>query len=159
VPVYRRILLAYDGSVEGRLALREGARLAQVCAAEVFLLAVVDISSGMSMGEATVPGLVLAQQEAFEEVLHEGVRRLTAMGFQPKAKLGLGDPAEEIAAVAREIGADLVVVGHRQQGPLARWWRGSVGTRLVNNLDCSLLVGRLEIGDDELMPQTPPAAS
>ncbi len=150
--MYRRILLAYDGSVEGRLALREGARLAQICKAEVFLLAVIDLSSGMSMGEATVPGLVLAQQEAFEEVLAEGVRRLTAMGFVPKAKLGLGDPVEEIAAVSREIGADLVVVGHRQQGTIARWWRGSVGMRLVNNLGCSLLVGRLEIGDDALMP-------
>ena len=158
--MYHRILLAYDGSVEGRLALREGARLAQICHAEVFLLAVVDLSSGMSIGEAAVPGLVLAQQEAFEEVLNEGVRRLTAMGFQPKAKLGLGDPAEEIAIIAREIGADLVVVGHRQQGTLARWWRGSVGMRLVNNLDCSLLVGRVEISDDELMmPQQPAAAS
>jgi nucleotide-binding universal stress UspA family protein len=159
MPVYRKILLAYDGSVEGRLALREGARLAQICGAEVFLLAVVDISSGMAMGEANVPGLVLAQQEAFEEVLHEGVRRLTSMGFEPKAKLGLGDPAEEIANVAREIGADLVVVGHRQQGALARWWRGSVGMRLVNNLDCSLLVGRLEVADGELMPDEPGTAS
>ena len=106
-----------------------------------------------------MPGLVLAQQEAFEEVLNEGVRRLTAMGFQPKAKLGLGDPGEEIAAVAREISADLVVVGHRQQGTLTRWWRGSVGMRLINNLGCSLLVGRLDVGDDQLMPSQSPAVS
>ncbi len=35
-----RVLLAYDGSVEGRTALREGALLARQCGAEVFLLAV-----------------------------------------------------------------------------------------------------------------------
>ena len=38
--VYKRILLAYDGSVEGRTALREGALLARQCGAEVFLLSV-----------------------------------------------------------------------------------------------------------------------
>ena len=35
--MYKRILLAYDGSVEGRTALREGALLARQCGAEVFL--------------------------------------------------------------------------------------------------------------------------
>jgi nucleotide-binding universal stress UspA family protein len=44
--LYKKVLLAYDGSIEGRRALREGAKLAQFCGAEVFLLAVVEISSG-----------------------------------------------------------------------------------------------------------------
>ena len=39
--MYKRVLLAYDGSIEGRRALREGAKLAQLCGADVFLLAVV----------------------------------------------------------------------------------------------------------------------
>ena len=43
--MYRKVLLAYDGSIEGRRALREGAKLAQLCRAEVFLLAVVELSS------------------------------------------------------------------------------------------------------------------
>ena len=38
--MYKRILLAYDGSIEGRTALREGALLARQCGAEVFLLSV-----------------------------------------------------------------------------------------------------------------------
>ena len=44
--MYNKILLAYDGSIEGRRALREGARIAQLCRAEVFLLAVVEVSAG-----------------------------------------------------------------------------------------------------------------
>ena len=43
--MYKKVLLAYDGSVEGRRALREGAKLAQLCRADVFLLAVVELSS------------------------------------------------------------------------------------------------------------------
>ncbi len=47
--MYRNILLAYDGSVEGRLALREGAKLAQLCGSEVCLLAVVEISATVAL--------------------------------------------------------------------------------------------------------------
>jgi hypothetical protein len=42
-----------------------------------------------------------------------------------------------------------VVVGHRPQGPLARWLFGSIGSYLVKRLRCSVLVGQTEIGDDE----------
>jgi nucleotide-binding universal stress UspA family protein len=51
--------------------------------------------------------------------------------------------------VAKDIGANLVVVGHRPDGPLARWWFSSVGTYLVKNLLCSVLIAQTEIGDEE----------
>ena len=63
---------------------------------------------------------------AYKAILAEGVERLKAMGFSPTARLGMGAPAQQIAGVAEEIGANLVVVGHRPTGPLARWWFGSV---------------------------------
>jgi nucleotide-binding universal stress UspA family protein len=77
------------------------------------------------------------------------VERLKALGFSPTARLEAGDPGQKIADVAEEIGAQLVVVGHRPQGPLARWWFGSVGSYLVKRLRCSVLVGQTEISDDE----------
>ena len=46
--MYKRVLLAYDGSLEGRTALREGALLARQCGAQVFLLAVL-VDTGMSL--------------------------------------------------------------------------------------------------------------
>jgi nucleotide-binding universal stress UspA family protein len=76
------------------------------------------------------------------------VERLKAMGFSPTARLGMGEAGREIAAVAEEIGANLVVIGHRPDGPLARWWF-SVGTYLVKHLHCSVLVAQTEIGDEE----------
>jgi nucleotide-binding universal stress UspA family protein len=146
--MYTKILLAYDGSIEGRRALREGAKLAQLCRAEVFLLAVVELSSVVT-GD---PGLVIPMDEQtanYESTLVEGVERLKALGFSPTARLEAGDPGQKIADVAEEIGAQLVVVGHRPQGPLARWWFGSVGSYLVKRLRCSVLVGQTEISDDE----------
>jgi len=140
--MYGKILLAYDGSVEGRLALREGAQLARLCGAEVFLLAVVNLSAGIVMAEGAAPGAAEHQQIAYSEVLDEGVEQLKAMGFTPTHRLEFGDPASRIAAVAREINAGLVVVGHRQQSAFARWWRGSVGASLHEQLSCSLLIAQ-----------------
>src|SRR6187431_784054 len=137
--MYKKVLLAYDGSVEGRRALREGAKLAQLCHSEVFLLAVVEVSSIMTPEAGlTIP----------IELLNEGCERLRAVGFTPTARLEVGDAGQKIAEVAEEIGAHLVVVGHRPQGALARWF-GSIGSYLVKRLRCSVLVAQTEIGDAE----------
>ena len=146
--MYKKVVLAYDGSIEGRRALREGAKLAQLCRAEVFLLAVVELSPIMAPDAGlTIP--IDEQTENYKAVLAEGVERLKALGFSPTFRLETGEAGQKIAEFAEEIGAHLVVVGHRPQGPLARWWFGSVGSYLVKRLRCSVLVGQTEISDDE----------
>jgi nucleotide-binding universal stress UspA family protein len=162
--MYKKVLLAYDGSIEGRRALREGAKLAQLCRAEVFLLAVVELSS-IVIPDAGLAVPMDEQTATYEAILAEGVERLKALGFSPTSRLETGDAGQKIADVAEEIGAHLVVVGHRPQGPLARWF-GSVGSYLVKRLRCSVLVGQTEISDDEFellkqpaeMPTAAPAS-
>jgi nucleotide-binding universal stress UspA family protein len=146
--LYKKVLLAYDGSIEGRRALREGASVAQLCSAEVFLLAVVQVSAGAGTLDGGFVLPITEQIEDYKKILAEGVERLKAMGFLPTARLGIGEPGREIAKVAEDIGANLVVVGHRPDGPLARWF-SSVGTYLVKNLRCSVLIAQTEIGDEE----------
>jgi nucleotide-binding universal stress UspA family protein len=154
--MYKKVLLAYDGSIEGRRALREGAKLAQLCRAEVFLLAVVEITSVASLeGGLAIP--IDEQIANYKAILAEGVERLKALGFSPTARLGMGAAGQGIAEVAEEIGANLVVVGHRPTGPLARWWFGSVGTYLVK-LRCSVLVAQTEISDHQFAQLTVAAA-
>ena len=146
--MYKKVLLAYDGSIEGRRALREGAKLAQLCRADVFLLAVVELSS-IVIPDAGLTIPVDDEAAHYRAILAEGVERLKALGFSPNARMEVGDPGDKIAEVAEEIGAQLVVVGHRPQGPLTRWWFGSIGSYLVKRLRCSVLVGQTEISDDE----------
>src|SRR6266478_8761648 len=95
--LYKKVLLAYDGSIEGRRALREGAKLAQFCGAEVFLLAVVEISSGTVTLEGGFAIPVEDQIATYEAILAEGVERLKAIGFSPTARLGMGAAGQEIA--------------------------------------------------------------
>jgi nucleotide-binding universal stress UspA family protein len=147
--LYKKVLLAYDGSIEGRLALREGAKLAQFCGADVFLLAVVETFASVGTLEGGVTISMNEQIATYREVLKEGVERLKTMGFSPTARLGVGNAGEQIAEVAKEIGANLVVVGYRPTGPLARWWFGSVGAYLIKHLRCSVLVAQTELSDDQ----------
>lgn len=139
--MYRRIVLAYDGTRAGREALRQGTDLAILCKAQVCLLAVVAPELGIALAEAAAPSdLPEREREEVRRVLMEGAEELRCAGLSVETRLGAGNPAEEIGCVAREIGADLVVVGHREQTALARWWGGSVGASLLAHAPCSLLV-------------------
>jgi nucleotide-binding universal stress UspA family protein len=148
--MYERILLAYDGSVEGRTALREGALLAKQCGAQVFLLSVLTNTGTLLMSDAVLAGAIVQMEEDFQEILNEGVARLKGLGFDPVAKLVRGQPAEEIGKYAREVGADLIVVGHRRQNAFDRWWSGPKGAYLMDYTDCSLLVARNAVSDEAI---------
>jgi nucleotide-binding universal stress UspA family protein len=145
--MYRRIVLAYDGTLEGRRALREGALLAKGCRAEVFLLSVVADTAAMQIGESATPGAADRQHATYASILQEGVERLATLGFKPQARLVHGEPARCIAAFAKEVLADLVVVSHRRRSAMERWWSGSTGASLLDHVDCSLLVARDVISD------------
>lgn len=152
--MYAHILLAYDGTLEGRLALREGALLAQTVGARVTLMAVVQEAYGLALSvEPIVTYVPHDETKSFQTVLDEGSARLTRMGLSHQVRLERGNPSERIAAVARETAADLVVVGHRRQGPVAGWLLGSVTADLTNSLSCSLLVARKEVADEALFPK------
>jgi len=140
--MYRRIVLGYDGTRAGRDALRQGTDLAILGKAQVYLLAVVAPELGIALAEAAAQSdLPEREGEEVRRVLMEGAEELRCAGMSVETRLGAGKPAEEIGRVAREIGgADLVVVGHREQSALARWWSGSVGASLLADAPCSLLV-------------------
>lgn len=135
--MYHSILLAYDGSRDGREALNQGATLAKICGASVRLLAVVDWQNAVAADGTLV---VVEDKDAFEVALHEGMHNLRRRGLILSARLEFGDPAEEIVRSAHEIQADLIVIGHRKQSSFARWLNGSVGASILKRAPCSILV-------------------
>lgn len=146
--MYKRILLAYDGTLPGRTALREGALLAKQCHARVFLLSVVAQSPGTRLAEGAGGGGISHLDRSYRDILDDGIARLKRLGFEPQAHLAAGEPAREIGAYAAKIGADLVVVGHARQSALARWWSGPTGAHLVDFVHCTLLISRNEMSDE-----------
>ncbi|MBU6420990.1 MAG: universal stress protein [Gammaproteobacteria bacterium] len=140
--LYENIVLAYDGSLTGQRALREGAELAARFKAHTHLLAVIKHSTGVAIGQG-FEGRSLAAAEAshFQQTLDEGVAILKRFGLEASGHLVEGDPIDEIVKLAQRVHADLVVVGHRERGVLARWWRTPVSMSLLDKLKCSVLIG------------------
>jgi nucleotide-binding universal stress UspA family protein len=160
--MYKKVLLAYDGSLEGAIALREGAILARTCDAQVFLLSVVPHLGGLQVAEGLHGGAVAHELDRFREVLERGVDRLKQIGMHPIGKLAVGDPARVIGEYSKEVGADLVVVGHRKRNMLERWWSGTAGAYISDNIGCSLLIARNVISDaafETLFVKAEPAAT
>lgn len=137
--MYRNILLAYDGSPDGCEALNQVTMLASMSGATVRLLAVIDTSPAMLQleGMSFVPEI---EHSEVEQMLDEAEKRLRRAGCTATNDVKHGDPAEQIVVSARESHADLIVLGHRDQGMLARWLNGSVGASILHSPPCSVLV-------------------
>jgi len=153
--MYRKILLAFDGSPDGREALAQAEGLASARGATVHLVAIIDLSENMLIveGMSFIPD---NQQFVIQSVLDEGVKRLQRAGCTAVSELRYGKPTEQIVLSAREIGADLIVIGHRDQGTLARWLNGSVGESILHQPPCSVLVAvkpREKAGNVTAIPQ------
>jgi nucleotide-binding universal stress UspA family protein len=140
--MYKRILMAYNGTHEGRTALFACAEIAAFAKADTHLLAVASMPSSMFLTEGFLPEeLIEEEKKRMQGVLDEGLSTLKERGFSVTGHLAVGEPVEEICRLAAEVRCDLIVVGHRQkQSFAARWWRGSVGATLLDYAPCSLLV-------------------
>jgi nucleotide-binding universal stress UspA family protein len=139
---YRKILLAYNGSAEGKRALLECAELANFLGAETHLLAVASMPPSLFLTEGFVPEELLEEEKKrTQQVLDEGIASLKERGFKAAGHLAVGEPVAEICRLAKEQSVDLVVVGHNQNTSFAaRWWKGSVGASLLDYSPCSILV-------------------
>jgi nucleotide-binding universal stress UspA family protein len=136
--VFRNILLCYDGSREGRNALKQGADVALAMAARAYLLAIVR-QTRLVPPEGVTEASVRGEGELAGAILLEGVRWLEERGLEAEGRLVYGDPLDEIPACARELGADLIVLGHRRRGALARWWSDGEDASLLDAAPCSIL--------------------
>lgn len=140
--MFKRILMAYNGTREGRAALFTCRELATFGAVEMHLLAVATMPSSMFLTEGFLPEeLIEEEKKRMQEILDEGIASLKECGYSVTGHLAVGEPVEEICRVATEVKAGLIVLGHKQKQSFgARWWQGSVGATLLDYAPCSLLV-------------------
>ncbi len=140
--MYKRILLAYDGSEAGQKALLDCRELAQWNNPELVLVAVMPSMMAFVGLEGGVYDTELENRERqkFEAILSDGLKRLEAEGFKASGQLLTGEAIEEITNYARKVQSDLIVVGHKHLDSwAARWWRGSISGALIEHSPCSVL--------------------
>jgi nucleotide-binding universal stress UspA family protein len=141
--MYKRILLAYDGSDAGQKALLDCQDLAQWSGSQLNLIAVMPSAMSFVGLEGGVYDMELEEREKkkYRAVLDEGLLRLSEAGYSAKGELVTGEAIDEITRYARKMESDLVVVGHKHLDSwAARWWRGSISGALIEHAPCSVLV-------------------
>ena len=141
--MYKRILLAYDGTESGQKALLDARELALLSSSEVFLVAVMPPPAALIGGEGGIYDAKLEEEERkeYQAILEDGLRRLQEAGYTAKGELLVGDAVSELTEYARKMTSDLIVVGHKHLDRwVARWWRGSLSKSLIEHSPCSVLV-------------------
>jgi nucleotide-binding universal stress UspA family protein len=134
----RNIAVGYDGGAEAKVALQRAEALAKPAGATLRLLTVVTppVATPVMVAGAYSP----EYPPDPERVIDEGLRSVeNALAAEP-VRLD-GDPATELTRECAE-GVDLLVVGSRGYGPLARVLLGSVSRKVVEDAPCPVLVVR-----------------
>ncbi len=89
-----------------------------------------------------------AEQAVAADLVETSTQRLRAAGLGPclEGRVDLGDPSERILATARQMSADLLILGYRGLTRMQRVLFGSVSTKVVTHACCPVLVARPRTG-------------
>jgi nucleotide-binding universal stress UspA family protein len=151
-----KTLLATDGSREADLAAKTAVELAQRTGSELEVVHVFGISPWYpAYPEATdLEGVELEDprlEEGLERISEQRARKVldaeaekvrSAGGTVAQAHLREGGIAQEIVALAEDIGAGLIVMGSRGLGGIRRALMGSVSDAVVRHAHCPVMVFR-----------------
>lgn len=138
-----RVLVPLDGSALAAEALGPAQELAQATAAEVLLMHAVD-SPAYRYTDAypyTLYALDARLREA-REGLEPVASELRARGLTVHVHASTGSPATAIVDLARERGADAIVMATHGSGGLTRLLMGSVATGTIERANVPVLVVR-----------------
>jgi len=140
--MFRKILLAFDGSEGAKRALETGLELVRLHGAELWALAV----------EERLPRFSATIDEAKEEkefanryygqLLEAAAARALEAGVELKTLLKPGHPAQTIVQVAQEGQFDLILVGHTGLSGVWAKFLGTTAEKVSRHAPCSVLIVR-----------------
>jgi nucleotide-binding universal stress UspA family protein len=134
----QKIVVGYDGSDQAKRALDRAAALGRAGSS---VTVVTGVATGIH-GPRSMGALNEDELREHRELIDAARDHLKAQGIDAHAVEGEGDPADVLIEAAKEIGADLVIVGTRGLNAAQRLVLGSVSTKVVHEAPCDVLVVR-----------------
>lgn len=135
---FQKILVPVDGSPYSEKALTRASELAQVFDSKIILIYVV---------EKSIPINLLDRKEYLEilrkfgnKTLEKANIVLSKNGLSAKLLLKEGNIFNEIEKVVKKEKCDLVIVGNKGLGSVARLLLGSVSNKISQSSSCSVLI-------------------
>lgn len=133
-----KILVAYDGSTEAKLAVDRAAEIAKLENAEVAVISVVPITASGRAGGIDPTSDVPEHRRQ----LDEAVARLAELGTSARAIETVGHAADAIIQTAETEGTNLIVIGSRGRSGVQRFLMGSVSAQVAQHAPCNVYIAR-----------------
>jgi len=138
--MYRKILVGYDGSGQGRKAFDTALGLAAQHGAELYVLAVVHPPE---IGDDVETEAVIENSRRHHRLMLDELKPAVASkGVKAHFEVAVGHPAEQIIYHADRHEVDVIVVGDRGRSKFTRWLLGSVSKQVVHHAERAVLVVR-----------------
>ncbi|MDD5617044.1 MAG: universal stress protein [Candidatus Methanoperedens sp.] len=141
--LYKRILIATDGSEYTKNSIDYGLELAKNTGAKVHVIYVIDTAAFASipMDAAWESMYTLLKQEG-DEATSQVADKANAEGLEVERNTVEGHPAEEIIKYAEKNSINLIVMGTLGKSGLDRFLLGSVAEKVVRTSKIPVLVVR-----------------
>ena len=146
--MYRKILIATDGSDSSTKSSRHGVKLAKTLGSDVLVLYVINemaiskvIASLVRKGSSE-EDLRDTLKASAEEIVTEVVKMGEASGVRVEPMIREGDPASRILDLARIEGVDLILMGSHGEGGITKRLIGSVAQKVLNWSDTPVMIVR-----------------
>jgi nucleotide-binding universal stress UspA family protein len=136
---YNRLLVAMDGSLASKNALRQSFKLAHDEKKWIIAIAINPPYRGdlSLIGVSNIGELLKGQGE---KILSEAREIAEAEGVTIRTRLEEGEPFEKIIEVAEEEKCDMIVMGRRGITRLERALMGSVTAKVIGHFNGKILV-------------------
>lgn len=137
--MFKKILLAYDGSEYANKAYEYVLELAQKNGCEVYLISVAHIPEFVNSKDEVDEALNLAKSY-YGKILGEARKLAIEKGIKINTNIVPGHPMDSIIHFAEKNECDLIVVGERGNSGIKRYVIGNVAENIVRHAKCSVLV-------------------
>jgi nucleotide-binding universal stress UspA family protein len=152
--IFRKIMVATDGSEEVRNAVDSAIRIAKLSGAKLYAVHVIDMG-GYSITPSTDAEWEKAMREQF---ITEGKEATTyvenagkAADIEVESVILEGSPADEIVDFAERNDIDLVVMGTQGKSAIERFLIGSVAENVVRHSKRPVMVVRKKAAENILV--------
>ncbi|UEC41767.1 MAG: Universal stress protein [Methanothrix sp.] len=146
--MYRKILIATDGSEASKAAERGGMKLAKSLGSEVVVLNVIN-EMAISKAIAALVGRGFSEEDlrrtlkdSAEEIVTDAAKMGEDIGLRVEPLIREGDPALRILETAAIEGVGLIILGSHGEGGISSRLIGSVAWKVVNWSETPVMVVR-----------------
>ena len=141
--MFKAIVVGTDGSDTAQEAVRQAAGLARLAGSKLHVVTAYGATTAVTAlagaaGYASEALSLPQQRDDAQNMLGRAMAGIDTDGIDIEVSARQGEAAEVLMAVARDVAADLIVVGSRGLTGARRFLLGSVPNRIAHHADCSV---------------------